>query len=81
MSSDETKTNKQNSFGDNFVEGNSTDKNLNLDVDGNLDHSSSSFEPMNDSKEYIGKITLIYFTSGFKGVGAARSNRSESYKC
>ena len=58
MSSDETKTNIQNSFGDNFVDKNLTDKDLNSDVDGNVDESSSSFEPMNDSKEYIGKYHI-----------------------
>ena len=54
ISSDEIKTNAEKSFGDNFVKKNIHEKDLNLDKNGDQDFPTSNFEPMKDSKEYIG---------------------------
>ena len=54
ISSDEVKTKIEKSFGDNFVDNNIIGRHLTSDEDVNPDLSSSNFEPMNDSKEYIG---------------------------
>ena len=54
ISSDEIKTNEEKSFGDDFVKKNIDDKDLNLDKNGDQDLPTSNFEPMKDSKEYIG---------------------------
>ena len=55
ISSDEIKTNEEKSFGDDFVKKNIDDKDLNLDKNGDQDFTTSDFEPMKDSKEYIGR--------------------------
>ena len=55
ISSDEIKTNIEKSFGDNFVKNNIDDKDLNLDRNADQDYTTSDFEPMKDSKEYIGR--------------------------
>ena len=54
ISSDDTKTNTEKSFRDNFIDKNIDDKDLNSDTNGNADLPTSNFEPMKDSKEYIG---------------------------
>ena len=54
ISSDEIKTNVEKSFGDNFVKKKIDEKDLNTYKNGDQDFSTSSFEPMKDSKEYIG---------------------------
>ena len=52
--SDEVKTKVEKSFGDNFVDNNIIDRHLTSVEDVNPDISSTNFEPMQDSKEYIG---------------------------
>ena len=52
--SDEVKTKIEKSFGDNFIDNNIIGRDLTSDEDVNPDISSSNFEPMKDSKEYIG---------------------------
>ena len=54
ISSDDTKTNTEKSFRDNFIDKNIDDKDSNSDTNGNADLPTSNFEPMKDSKEYIG---------------------------
>lgn len=53
--SDEVKTKIEKSFGDNFVDNKIIGRHLNSDEDENQDLCSKNFEPMNDSKEYIGR--------------------------
>ena len=55
ISSDEIKTNEEKSFGDDFVKKNIDDKDLNSDKNGDQVFTTSDFEPMKDSKEYIGR--------------------------
>jgi len=54
--SDEVKTKIEKSFGDNFVDNNIIGRDLTSDEDVNPDISSSNFEPMKDSKEYIDRL-------------------------
>ena len=54
ISSDEIKTNVEKSFGDNFVKKKIDEKDLNIYKNGDQDFATSNFEPMKDSKEYIG---------------------------
>ena len=63
VSSDSTCTtaNIGTSFGDNFVDKKQTDKIIDYSVDEIQDNSSLSFEPLQDSREYISKSIGIYF--------------------
>jgi len=54
--SDEVKTKIEKSFGDNFIDNNIIGRDLTSDEDVNPDISSSNFEPMKDSKEYIDRL-------------------------
>jgi len=54
--SEEDKTKIKKTFGDNFVDNNIIGRDLTSNEDVNPDISSSNFEPMNDSKEYIDRL-------------------------
>ena len=51
----DTNPNIDKSFGDNFVDKNLNDKSLSLKKDSNnIDNNSRTFEPLEDSRQYIG---------------------------
>ena len=51
----DTNPNLDKSFGDNFVDKNLNDKSLSLKKDSNnIDNNSRTFEPLEDSRQYIG---------------------------
>lgn len=54
----DTKANRDNSFGDNFVDNKLPDNRLHGNVDENQDNSSLSFTHLQDSREYIDRLEL-----------------------
>ena len=52
-------------FGDNFVDIDSSDKNANLSSIEKEDKLADSFEPLQDSKEYIGKTYHLLYLANF----------------
>jgi len=76
----DTNTNIDNSFGDNFVDKNLSDKSSHLKREENEDNNSLSFEPLEDSRQYIdgleSKLRKLNKVSLLKALSERKSDEA-----